>query len=285
MEENITNKRKENLDMTNNLKKLKTKQNVRGKELQTNNIMKKYPTQINSLTDEIKNIMGKKQDFLTKISNNKKSLSNLRSILSNIEKNYNNMISGKSFQKTVDNLSNIRFIEESLKNFKKDLELSEDELIEKINNHDTFNKFALNRLNSSPKMARKRVLGIESISLAKKNLYAKLNNNQNNNKDNNKDKIENEQMQEKNATKFILPKILNHNQYEKGKRSLSPYKGIFNKYEYLNKKDKNNNLNNSNGNKKNYGINIKKYNVTNNKKDEDRSNDDVLENSGEGNFN
>jgi hypothetical protein len=282
MEENIANKRKDNYDMSVQLKKLKTKQNVKGKELQTNNIMKKYPNQINSLTDEIKNIMGKKQEYLTKISNNKKSLKNLRSILSNVEKNYNNIVSSKSFPKTVDNLTQIRIIEDTIQNFKKDLELPEEELIDKINKHETFNKFSLsNRMLSSPKITRKKVLGIESMSVAKKNLYAKLNIRSNNSVI--KNKKETDQSQEKNTSKFLLPKILNNNnQYEAAKRSLSPYKGIFNKYEYLNKKDKTKSINISNGNKKVYGINIRTNNLKNNRKDEDRSNDDMLENSDEG---
>jgi hypothetical protein len=257
--------------------------------------MKKYLNQINSLTDEIKNIMGKKQESLIKITNNKKSLSNLRSILNNLEKNYNNIKTTKSFQKTVDNLSQIRIIEDSIQNLKKDLELPEEELIEKINKHETFNKFSLsNRELSSPKIARKKVLGIEPINQVNINQYGKLNINSNNYNTSIKNKKkENEKSLEKNPSKYFLPKILNNNLYEKDKRSLSPYKGIFNKYEYLNKKDKTKSFNsnsnaNGNGNKKIYGINIRTNNIfnnnnNNNKKDEDKLNEDVLENCGEGN--
>lgn len=273
MEESITQKRKENNELSLSLKKLKSRQNVKGKELQTNNIMKKFPHQINSLTDEIKNIMGKKQDFITKITNNKKSLNNLRSILSNIEKNYNHMLTSKSFQKTVDNLSMIRIIDESLKNYKTDLDLPEDELINKINNNDTFNKFQNLRVIMSPKITRKKVLGIDSMNIPNKNLYINKNN---------KNTLEEKDTEQKN-TKLLLPKILNNN-YDKAKRSLSPYKGIFNKYEYLNKKDKNNNLTSSIKNKNLYSVNLKKKPELLNKKDNDRSNDDILENSDEGKY-
>lgn len=291
MEENIANRRKENYDLSMHLKKLKTKQNTKGRELQTNNIMKKYPNQINSLTDEIKNIMGKKQDFLTKITNNKKSLNNLRTILSTLEKNYNQMIQSKSFQKTVDNLTIIRIIDESVKNYKKDLELTEEELLDKINKQETSIKFSLsNRIISSPKMTRARVLGIESPSLAKKNLYAKLNNNSINSLKNLKENdannyYQNQSQNQKKNDKLMLPKILSNNHYEKNKKNQSPYKGIFNKYESL-KKDKNSNtLNIQNGGKKIYGIDIRTKNMiinNKNKKDQDRSNDDLLDNSREG---
>jgi hypothetical protein len=172
------------------------------------------------------------------------------------------------------------------------LELPEEELIEKINKHETFNKFSLsNRELSSPKITRKKVLGIEPINPPNKNLYNKLNVNNNMNINSNnynssiKNKRETEKSLDKNPTKYFLPKILNNNQYEKDKRSLSPYKGIFNKYEYLNKKDKNKSSNNSNGAKKIYGISIRTNNIinNNNKKDEEKLNDDILENSGEGN--
>lgn len=313
MEENIADKRKENHDLSLSLKKLKQKQNIKTKELQTNNIMKKYPTQINSLTDEIKNIMGKKQDFLTKISNNKKSLNNLRSILSNVEKNYNNMITSKGFQKTVDNLTLIKNIDETIKGYRKDLDLPEAELMDKINKFETFNKFSVaNKFLSSgsPTINRKKIMGIESINMAKKNLYAKMTENSQRNKSINNNTLRdnasarangnnnsngNENNVNVNSSKVLLPKILNNNSnYEKAKRSLSPYKGIFNKYEYLNKKDKSKNLMNNNNNKKVYGIEIRKNkmynnNLNNNKNkkeiDRSKSNDDLLENSGEGKIN
>ena len=110
MEEQIGKIRKDNVEQTNKLKKLKNMQYTQGKELETNNLLKKFPNQINSYTDEIKNLMSKKQEYFTKISNNKKSLSNLKNILNTITKNYEKIISGKAFQKTADSISLMHII-------------------------------------------------------------------------------------------------------------------------------------------------------------------------------
>ncbi len=253
MEEQISNVRKDNIDQTNKLKKLKNMQYTQGKELETNNLLKKFPNQINSYTDEIKNLMSKKQEHITKISNNKKSLFNLKNILSNINKNYEKIISGRSYQKNGDNTVLINSIEESLNNIKKDLTMPDEELLEKINNLQTVNKYTyinnegknnINLLNV-PKRLKSKTMIKENPDL--------YNNNNSSNKDfkndfykyklgaNSKGKIRNKSPDL--ALLKILPPIVNKTNKE---IISSPYRGIFHKYEYLNNKDK---LNNNNGKK------------------------------------
>jgi len=252
MEEQILYVRKDNIEQSNKLKQLKNMQYTQGKELETNNLLKKYPNQINAYTDEIKNLVGKKQEYFTKISNNKKSLSNLKNILTNIFKNYEKITNSKAFQKTADNLSIMNSIEELLNILKKDLNMAQEELIEKINNLQTVNKYTyinnqgnnnINMLNllNAPKAIKSKIIEHENSEVFNKKNSPLRNFNKRNiynyngeygNKSSN-DKLRNKSPQL--SLPQILPPIVNKTNKE---RSSNPYNGIFNKYEYLASKDK-----------------------------------------------
>ncbi len=270
MEEHIMKIRKDNIEQSNKLKKLKNMQYTQGKELETNNLLKKFPNQINAFTDEIKNLVSKKQEYFTKISNNKKSLSNLKNILTNISKNYEKITNSKVFQKTAENSALINSIEESVNSLLKDLNMPEDELFEKINNLQTLNKYTYissnnNNLNlnllSAPQqngLKSKTTIGQANPEVFGRRASPGKNFNNYNNKRNiynNNNNINYGSSIDNNNSKYskgngnylrnkspqlslpqILPPIVNRANKE---RSSSPYKGIFNKYEYLASKDKN----------------------------------------------
>jgi len=248
MEEQIAKLRKENIEQSNKLKKLKNMQYTQGKELETNNLLKKFPNQINAYTDEIKNLVSKKQEYLTKIFNNKKSLSNLKNILTNISKNYDKIINGKSFQRTADNIALMQSIEESIENLKKDLQMPEEELIEKINNLQTVNKYTyinnegnrkINLLNA-PKSYKSKTLNPENSEIFSKNISPNKNLKKNIYTYGSNDSKNNLRFK---SPELVLPKILPPIVNKTNKeRSSSPYKGIFNKYEYLSNKQKINNI-------------------------------------------
>lgn len=257
MEEQIAKIRKDNIEQSNKLKKLKNMQYTQGKELETNNLLKKFPNQINAYTDEIKNLVNKKQEYFSKISNNKKSLVNLKNILVNIHKNYEKITNSKAFQKTAESLSVMNSIEESINLLQKDLSMPEEELIEKINNLQTVNKYtfisnqgnsSLNLLNA-PKPLKSKTIGQENSEAfsnrmspnknLKRNIYNYKYNNNNYGSAGNDNKGNGFNLRNKSpqlSLPQILPPIVNKANKE---RSSSPYKGIFNKYEYLASKDKN----------------------------------------------
>lgn len=306
MEEQIVKIKKENLDNNMKLKKLRNIQYTQGKELETNNLIKKFPNQINAYTEEIKNLMNKKHEYYMKLTNHKKSLTNLRNILNSISKNLDKTVNGKNFQRNVDNISLMQSIEDSLNNIKMDLNLPEEELIEKINNFETFNKYSyINSSNSNskflnaPRIAKSRTIIQDKIqalvhNISPHNKIFKNSANNNNfesstnryinsiNKNNNL--LEEKINIRKKSPDLTLPKILPAiNNRMKIERSQSSYRGIFIKYEYLNQKEKSNPHNSDIKNKHqkalsslqkklNFSKKNKTYNDSNNTKVSDEKN-------------
>jgi hypothetical protein len=143
-------------------------------------------------------------------------------------------------------------IEELLNILQKDLNMAQEELMEKINNLQTVNKYTyinnqgnnnINLLNllNAPKALKSKIIGHENSEVFNKKNSPIRNFNKRNiynyngeygNKSSN-DKLRNKSPQL--SLPQILPPIVNKTNKE---RSSNPYNGIFNKYEYLASKDK-----------------------------------------------
>lgn len=200
LEDQIEKMKKENNDLSKQIKNLKNVQIYQSKELETCTKGKKHPSKLNIYGGEVKNLIAKKHEYFNKINGNKKSLTNMKNYLVKIIKIYNEMISSNKINKA-DPI--IKTIEETIDSLQRELSGSEEEIIERINNWDmtemiqeknsvqSYRKILRNPTNSSP-------------------------------------------------GRNGLPDINKYNKNRNMNASQSPtnYKGVFNKYEYLSSKEK-----------------------------------------------
>jgi hypothetical protein len=199
MEEQIEKLKKENTESMKRVRHLKNTHLVNAKELEVLNLNKKYPTQINTYTDEIKSLVVKKHDYFERLNKNKKSLKNLRDILNKVENSYNDLIGKipKSERNNTEGL--ISMINDLLKSLKEDLCVDEKDFLEKMKFKDLghlpagVNEKKTHRASTLPKIKKQEPL--------------------------------------------VLPTVRNTKQSPK-RIGLNSNKGIFNKYEYLVSKDK-----------------------------------------------
>lgn len=241
---------------------MKNRQVIKSKELEMCTINKKYPSQINMYTDEVKNLVAKRLEYLNKLNINKKSITNLKSYLNKLSHTWSdivNTISTGGKNKIIsDNLMNL--MEEELNMLHEELNPDEEEILEKLwkeckINYQTEtksdqmekdkmtlrssnnNKLLINNQGSSSKKLEKNSY---SNKKKKENLLPKIfatnvNLNTNNNLG-------------FNSNKYIkLPDhFTDSKKYQTSHSSQSPrkeYKGIFTKYEYLNTKNSSKNFN------------------------------------------
>jgi hypothetical protein len=199
MEEQIDRIKKENLELTKKVRGLKNTQVMQSKELEVCNMHKKYPQKINSQTEEVKNLVAKKHEYFSKLNNNKKSLSNMKVYLQRVSKLFKDVQGNPKYIKG--NESSMRQIEQEIFSINEELKGSDDEILEKVNYPA---QVGLNMYRASNLLLKR---GIKNSNLG--NMIPILSKSPPPSKNNNS----------------YLPKI-----------STSPkYKGIFNKYEYLNK--------------------------------------------------
>jgi hypothetical protein len=223
MEGIIEKTKKENADLIKRIRNLKNMQVFNSKELEILNINKKYPNQINIYTDEIKNQVAKKHEYFSKLNKNKKSITNMKTLLTRTIKYYNDLPNPIKQDKS--NLLVVKAIEETINSLNKELGSTEEEIIDKINN------------NNSP---YSNLMDYNVNNENKKLNYKIITNNRS----------------PKNTNAFILPKIVTNNKSYNNimsKRSISPNKHInsSNKGIYTNKgldiyNNNNNNVTNRN---------------------------------------
>ena len=271
MEDQISIFKKEYLALSNRLKKLKNIHYTQCKELENNNVFKKFPNQIYSFTDEIKNLMSKKHEYFNKFCNNKKSIDNLKNFLSTISYNYDQIINTKNNIKSADTLILMQLIDDNLNSIKKEINIPEVELFQKINNIQISISNTDNNSNIlyEAKLLKNSSLkkNFDSKNITKNFKLQKRNASNPNLLKNNENKIFYPNSPEFELTK-ILPSLINKTNKE---QNLSLHKGIFNKYEYLINKNKSiskNKISDLNLNNKKYKISIKnnnfdeKYDIT-----------------------
>lgn len=214
MEEQIDKTKKDNLELIKKVRNLKNVQVTNSKELEICNINKKYPTQINIFTEEIKNQVAKKHEYYNKLVHNKKSLSNMKTLLKRTVKSYNEIAEAVKNDKSNDNI--VKVIEETIGVLTEELTGADDDILDKV-------CLGSNHLNTNPNN--------EENKLKRKKTAPKLT------------RAENAKSPKSKTT--ILPNIYQQPQPHI-QRGPSPgtgnnpeYKGIFNKYEYLSSRGRN----------------------------------------------
>jgi hypothetical protein len=130
MEIQIDSIKKENKDLQKKIRQLKNTQLAKSKELEICNRNKKYPQKIHSHTDEVKNLVAKKHDYFSKLTNNKKSLQNMKIYLNKVMNLFkDSKISPKFCLKGNELL--VKQIEDEINNLLEELRGNEDEILEK----------------------------------------------------------------------------------------------------------------------------------------------------------
>lgn len=185
--------------------------------------------------------MSKKHENLIKISNNKKSLVNLKTFLNSLTNYYEKITNSKNFQKSEENLLLKQTIEDSLNTIKEELNLPDEELIEKINNLQIIDKFSPN---SNSKSLKFTLINHQKFV---KNYSSLEENDFKQNKINNRIEIKNSNTSNtkylrSKSPQFSLSKILPPI-ISKTNKDKSPiyYNGVFKKYEYFVSAEKSNN--------------------------------------------
>lgn len=204
MEEVIEKTKKENLELIKQVRNLKNAQVTNSKELEVCNINKKYPNQINIYTDEIKNQVAKKHEYFNKLIHNKRSLSNMKTLLTRTVNNYQDLIVTVKTDKN--NSPVIKVIEETINTLTSELAGTEEEILNKLCGQNSDSESASNG-SQVPRQKSKTTKTARNVSPQKRH--------------------------------NILPSI---QQNQRGQSPVAvtgqEYKGIFNKYEYLSSRDR-----------------------------------------------
>jgi len=107
---------------------MKNKQVLKAKEIEMCAINKKYPTQINMYTDEVKNLVAKRLEYLNKLNINRKSVSNLKSYLAKLIRMWSEIVNSLNKNK----ISNYNSMEEELDKLKEEMNRDEEDILESI---------------------------------------------------------------------------------------------------------------------------------------------------------
>ena len=191
------------------IKELKSKSVINSFELKTYNENKKFPSKINNYFEDVKSFSTEKHDYYIKLKKNRKSLDNLIK-----EKNLLNKLYNSNIKESADN-NEVSYLNYWLKLINQDLEGTEDEIFEKIENNKSkvINEIDKRRLTES----KKNKLQLPILTDRSYN--------------------------EKGSRNKIS--LLNVNKSENFSSLKKPYKGIFNKYSLL-KDSIDSNISNSN---------------------------------------
>jgi hypothetical protein len=130
MEFQIDSIKKENKDLQKKIRQLKNTQLVKSKELEICNKNKKYPQKIHSHTDEVKNLVAKKHDYFSKLTNNKKSLQNMKVYLNKVTTLFKDTKTSPKFYLKGNELL-VKQIEEDINSLIEELRGNEEEILEK----------------------------------------------------------------------------------------------------------------------------------------------------------
>lgn len=125
MEEDIEKLRKENSELTKKISLLRNSHVIQSKQLDTCSKNKKYPSQINSYTEEVKNLVAKKHQYYNKMLAFKKSISNVKSYFSRVVKYFNEVLTSGRYN------ANPRPIQENIELLEQELQGTEDEIIDR----------------------------------------------------------------------------------------------------------------------------------------------------------
>ena len=191
------------------IQELKAKSVINSFELKTYNENKKFPSKINNYFEDVKSFSTEKHDYYMKLKKNMKSLDNLIK-----EKNLLNKLYNSNIKEDADN-NEVSYLNYWLKLINQDLEGTEDEIFEKIENNKSqvINEIDKRRLTKLNKNQLKLPILTDSS------------------------------YNEKGSRNKIS--LLNVNKSENFSSLKKPYKGIFNKYSLL-KDSIDSNISNSN---------------------------------------
>ena len=127
MELEFNRLKKENESLLKKIPLLKNKKLVNTKEVESYIHNKKYPFKVEILTEDMKNLVIKKHEYLARLNNNKKSIQNLKQYQQNVTNLYNSMIiTNKSISVLP---SEMKMIEENLMKIDKELEGNEERIL------------------------------------------------------------------------------------------------------------------------------------------------------------
>ncbi len=191
------------------IQELKSKSVINSIELKTYNENKKFPSKINNYFEDVKSFSSEKHDYYMKLKKNIKSLDNLIK-----EKNLLNNLYNSNIKEDDDN-NEVSYLNYWLKLINQDLEGTEDEIFEKIEN---------NKSQVINEIDKRRL-----TKLNKNNLQLPILTDRSYNEKGSRNKIS----------------LLNVNKSENFSSLKKPYKGIFNKYSLL-KDSIDSNISNSN---------------------------------------
>ena len=240
MEDQLDKVKKENEEYVKRIKALKNSQITKSKELEIFSKNKTYPAKVNSLTDEIKNLVGKKHDYASKTNLNKRSIQNMKSYLENTDKNLNDYVTSLKSLNRLDTAteSNIKSLETTISFMKVDLSGKEEDILEKMvkDELEYFGAIGKDRGSSPQQQNKSKKIYYQNPNKGggfgsygtKNNYYSKSPNNSSNNQ------TQLPMIKDKNASIYEEKNFSSSMNMKKNKKI-----SILKKFEYLNAKDNN----------------------------------------------
>ena len=110
---------------------MKNKQVIKSKEIEMCAINKKYPSQINMFSDEVKNLVAKRLEYLNKLQINKKSLTNLKSYLGKLIQMWNEVYKSRN-RINIMNDKIVSLMDDDLNKLREELNGDEEEILELV---------------------------------------------------------------------------------------------------------------------------------------------------------